>query len=131
MLVFNKTVSLRDVKIKKLKQQQVFPQANNQIKPIEAIKKFGKKYMNLSEEKQANVKRAIIELSKEINYTDLAPLFLTAVKKRGTRAVVLICLAQLKKRKNPFTAEAKLFIQLALVDENQTLQSLASEVASK
>ena len=131
MLVFNKTVSLRDVKIKKLKQQQVFPQANNQIKPIEAIKKFGKKYMNLSEEKQAVVKRAIIELSKEINYTDLAPLFLTAVKKRGTRAVALICLAQLKNSKNPFPAEAKLFIQLALVDENQTLQSLASEVASK
>ena len=130
-LIFNKTVSLRESKIKKPKQQHSFSQPNNQIKPIDAIKKFGKKYMNLSEEKQADVKRAIIELSKEINHTDLAPLFSTTVKKRGTRAVVLICLAQLKNSKNPFTAEAKLFIQLALVDENQTLQSLASEVASK
>lgn len=131
MLVFNKTVSLREVKIKAPKQQQAFPQPNNQKPPIEAIKKFGKKYMNLSEEKQADAKRAIIELSKEINYTDVAPLFLTAVKKRGTRAVALICLSQLKNSKNPFPAEAKLFIQQAHEDENQTLQYLAGEAASE
>ena len=85
--------------------------------------------MNLSEEKQADAKRAIIELSKEINYSDIAPLFLTAVKKRGTRAVALICLSQLKNSKNPFPAEAKLFIQQALEDDNQVLQNLASEAA--
>ena len=129
MLVFNKTVSLREVKIKAPKQQQGFSQLNNQKPPIEAIKKFGKKYMNLSEEKQADAKRAIIELSKEIIYSDIAPLFLTAVKKRGTRAVALICLSQLKNSKNPFPAEAKLFIQQAFEDENQVLQYLASEAA--
>ena len=126
LLIFNKTVNLREVKIKKTKEQQSSPQPPYQKPPIEVIKKFGKKYMNLSEEKQAAARKAILELSQEITYMDVASLFSTAIKKRGTRAVALICLSQMKSSSCSFPAEAKSFIETASNDENLILQDLAN-----
>ena len=128
LLIFNKTVSLREVKIKKIKAQQPSAQQATKKSPIEAIKKFGKKYMKLSEEKQADARKAILELSKEINYTDVAPLLSTSIKKRGTRAVALICLSQMKPSSGPFPVEANNFIETALNDENTILQDLANSL---
>ena len=128
LLIFNKTVSLREVKIKKIKAQQPSAQQATKKPPIEAIKKFGKKYMKLSEEKQADARKAILELSKEINYTDVAPLFSTSIKKRGTRAVALICLSQMKLKLGSFPVEANNFIEIALNDENTILQDLANSL---
>ena len=84
--------------------------------------------MKLSEEKQADARKAILELSKEINYTDVAPLFSTSIKKRGTRAVALICLSQMKPSSGPFPVEANNFIETALNDENTILQDLANSL---
>jgi glutaminyl-tRNA synthetase len=128
LLIFNKTVSLREVKIKKIKAQQPSAQQATKKPPIEAIKKFGQKYMKLSEEKQADARKAILELSKEINYTDVAPLFSTSIKKRGTRAVALICLSQMKLKLGSFPVEANNFIEIALNDENTILQDLANSL---
>ena len=129
LLIFNKTVSLREVKIKKSKEQLTHTQPAFQKPPIEAIKKFGKKYMNLSEEKKADAREAILVLSKEITYADVAPLFSTAIKKRGTRAVALICLSQMKLSSGPFPVEAKNFIEVASNDESVILQDLANVLA--
>ena len=125
-LVFNKTVSLRESKIKKptnqpLKQATV-------LKPIETIKKLGKKFTKVSEEKQKELKDKVLVLSKDITLVDLTPLFSASTKKRGTRAVVLICLLSLKSRGVLFSIEAKEFILKAKKDESQTLQELASNL---
>ena len=129
LLIFNKTVSLREIKIKKPKGQLTQAQPAIQKPPIEAIKKLGKKYMNLSEEKKADAREAILVLCKEINYTDVVPLFSTAIKKRGTRAVALICLSQMKLSSGLFPVEAKNFIEVASNDESIILQDLANELA--
>ena len=54
--------------------------------------------------------------------------FSASTKKRGTRAVVLICLLGLKSRGVLFSIEAKEFILKAKKDESQTLQELASNL---
>ena len=117
-----------NVKIKIKKQQHPFSQQATNKSPIEAIKKFGKKFMKLSEEKQSEARKAILELSKEINYIDVAPLLSTAIKKRGTRAVALICLSQMKPSSGLFPVEANNFIETALNDENTILQGLAKSL---
>jgi glutaminyl-tRNA synthetase len=95
-LVFNKTVGLRDSWAK----QKPKPQNNNQNKPkpqqqrsaINVIQQYGKKYTKFPEEKQLKVKAEIQELSKNVSYEELEPLFGTALKKAVTRIVVLIAL---------------------------------------
>ena len=52
-----------------------------ELKPIDAIKKLGKKYIKLSEDKKKTAKQQLLTLSHELALSDLAPLFLTAVKK--------------------------------------------------
>jgi glutaminyl-tRNA synthetase len=125
-LVFNKTVSLRESKIKKPKNPSLKQAV--ELKPIETIKKLGKKFIKLSEEKQKELEDRVLGLSKDITLADLAPLFSTSTKKRGTRAIALICLLDLKSRGVVFSLEAKEFILKAKNDESQTLQELANKL---
>ncbi|NRD18557.1 glutamine--tRNA ligase/YqeY domain fusion protein [Winogradskyella eckloniae] len=133
-LVFNKTVGLRDSWAK----QKPKPQNNqNQNKPnpqqqkrsaISVIQQFGKKYTKFTEEKQLKAKAEIQELAKDVSYDDLEPLFGTAVKKAGTRIVVLIALKELLKNgleKNEAITE---FIEKAKEDKNDILVAEASDI---
>lgn len=133
-LVFNKTVGLRDSWAK----QKPKPQNNqNQNKPnpqqqkrsaISVIQQFGKKYTKFSEEKQLKAKAEIQELAKDVSYDDLEPLFGTAIKKAGTRIVVLIALKELLKNgleKNEAITE---FIEKAKEDKNDILVAEASDI---
>ena len=125
-LVFNKTVSLRENKIKKTKTP--FPNQEAELKPIETIKKLGKKFIKLSKEKQKELEDRVLGLSKDITLADLAPLFSTSTKKRGTRAIALICLLGLKSRGVVFSLEANEFVLKAKNDESQILQELANKL---
>ena len=125
-LIFNKTVSLRESKLKNPQNQT--PINAPELKPIDAIKKLGKKYIKLSEDKKKIAKQQLLTLSQELALSDLAPLFLTAVKKRGTRAVTLICLSALKSRGVSFSAEAKGFITKAAADKELWLQALSNKL---
>lgn len=133
-LVFNKTVGLRDSWAK----QKPKPQNNqNQNKPnpqqqkrsaISVIQQFGKKYTKFPEEKQLKAKAEIQELAKDVSYDDLEPLFGTAIKKAGTRIVVLIALKELLKNgleKNEAITE---FIEKAKEDKNEILVAEASDI---
>ena len=133
-LVFNKTVGLRDSWAK----QKPKPQNNqnqNKAKPqqqkrsaISVIQQFGKKYTNLSEEKQLKVKSEIQELAKDVSYDDLEPLFGTAVKKAGTRIAVLIALKELLKNGLERNDAINEFIEKAKADKNEVLVAEASEI---
>ena len=125
-LIFNKTVSLREGKIKKLKNPSLKQTA--ELNPLETIKKLGKKFIKLSQEKQKELEETVLGLSKDITLVDLAPLFSTSTKKRGTRAIALICLLGLKSRGVAFSLEANEFVLKAKNDENQRLQELASKL---
>jgi glutaminyl-tRNA synthetase len=132
-LVFNKTVGLRDSWAK----QKPKPQNNNQNqkpKPqqqrpaISVIQQFGKKYTNLSEEKQAKAKAEIQTLAKKVSYNDLEPLFGTAVKKAGTRTVVLIALKELLKNGLERNDAIDEFVSKALEDKNEVLVAEAKSM---
>ncbi|WP_458628232.1 glutamine--tRNA ligase/YqeY domain fusion protein [Winogradskyella sp. PC D3.3] len=133
-LVFNKTVGLRDSWAK----QKPKPQNNqnqNKAKPqqqkrsaISVIQQFGKKYTNLSEEKQLKVKSEIQELAKDVSYDDLEPLFGTAVKKAGTRIAVLIALKELLKNGLERNDAINEFIEKAKADKNEVLVAEASGI---
>ena len=99
-----------------------------ELKPIDAIKKLGKKYIKLSEDKKKSAKQQVLTLSQEVVLSDLAPLFSTSVKKRGTRAVTLICLSALKLRGVSLSAEAKDFIAKAAADKELWLQDLSNKL---
>jgi glutaminyl-tRNA synthetase len=123
-LIFNKTVSLREQKIKKPRPQTA--KEMPELKPIEAIKKLGKKYAKLSSDKQSIAKQQVLSLSQKITLNDLAPLFSTAIKKRGTRAVVLISLSALKSRGVSLSVDAKVFVTKALDDQEQWIKDLSN-----
>jgi glutaminyl-tRNA synthetase len=125
-LIFNKTVSLREQKIKKPRPQTA--KETPELKPIEAIKKLGKKYAKLSSDKQSVVKQQVLSLSQNITLKDLAPLFSTAIKKRGTRGVVLISLSSLKSRGVSFSEDAKGFVTKALDDQEQWIKELSNNL---
>ena len=122
-LVFNKTVGLRDSWVKQKPQKQ----NSNQNKPqqkrsaISVIQQFGKKYTKLPEEKQLKVKAEIQELSKNVSYDELEPLFATAVKKAGTRIVVMIALKEKLKNGLERNDSINAFINKALEDKNDLL----------
>ena len=131
-LVFNKTVGLRDSWAK----QKPKPQNNqNQSKPqqqkrpaISVIKQLGKKYTNLSEEKQLKVKNEIQELAKGVAYDELEPLFGTAVKKAGTRIAVMITLKEMLKSGLEQNNTITEFINKALEDKNELLVNEAKTI---
>ncbi|MEH6406665.1 MAG: glutamine--tRNA ligase/YqeY domain fusion protein [Leeuwenhoekiella sp.] len=96
-LVFNRTVGLRDTWSKvESKTAQNAPksvkQAQNQrpkMSALSEIQKTGKKLANLPEEKRINAIAQIMEFAKEIDLSELKPLFNTSAKKVGTRLAVL------------------------------------------
>ncbi len=124
-LVFNKTVGLRDSWTKKKpvqnSPQRGNPQQGGNRPPIEVIKQFGKKYMNLPSEKQEKVKAEIQELAKKVAYEDLQPLFATAAKKAGTRIAAVITLGVLLENGQDKTQDAVDFITIASEDKNEIL----------
>ena len=133
-LVFNKTVGLRDSWAKQKPKPQNSNQNQHKPKPqqersaISVIQQLGKKYTNLPEEKQLNVKTDIQELSKNVSYDELEPLFGTAAKKAGTRIATLIALKVLLKNGLDRNDVIDEFILKALEDKNELLVAEAKDV---
>ncbi len=133
-LVFNKTVGLKDSwakqkpKANQNNQNQAKPNQKSQRKPIDVVKQLGKKYTNLPEAKQLKAKSEIETLATQIDYTDLEPLFATAVKKVGTRIAALLVLKV--KLKNGLERNETIndFIEKALVDANELLVNEAKTI---
>ena len=128
-VVFNKTVGLRDNWAKQTQKATISPKQSNpkqDRKPIDAIKQLGKKYTNLSAEKQKSVKAEIIQLSANILYEELEPLFATATKKTGTRIAVMIVLKELLKKGQERNQQIIDFIEKASTDSNKLLVEEAS-----
>jgi len=121
-LVFNKTVGLRDSWGKK-KSVETKPQkpSRPQRKAIDIIQQLGKKYTNLPEAKQNKIKREILELAKDVSYTELSPLFTTASKKVGTRIAVALTLKVLLENGLKRNKAIDEFISKALEDDNELL----------
>ncbi|WP_062055098.1 glutamine--tRNA ligase/YqeY domain fusion protein [Aquimarina longa] len=137
-LVFNKTVGLRDswAKVKPVAtQSNPQKQSQNQqkgIPAIEEIKRAGKKYTNLPEDKRAALKIKIQAAAKTITIDELVPLYETAVKKAGTRIAVMIALGIVLETNNSTPDQlAKDFISKALNDKNELLQLEAKTMVSK
>ncbi|GAA4273260.1 glutamine--tRNA ligase/YqeY domain fusion protein [Aquimarina gracilis] len=131
-LVFNKTVGLRDtwakVKPKQTSQNNNKQQPNTQkeIPAIEEIKRAGKKYTNLPDQKREALKTKIKETAKKVSVEELEPLYNTAVKKVGTRIVTMISLGVILEDKVLIPNQlAKEFILKAVDDKNELLQAEA------
>ena len=130
-IVFNKTVGLRDTWEKQkpkavTNQNHQKPQHNRPERPaIEVIKQLGKKYTNLSEEKQLKAKAEIQKLAENVSYEDLQPLFGTAAKKAGTRIAVVLTLGVLLKNGQERNSDVNEFIGKAIEDKNELLVSEA------
>ncbi len=137
-LVFNKTVGLRDTwaKVKPVSGQQN-PQKQSQTKQkeipaIEEIKRAGKKYTNLPEDKRTALKKKIQEAAKSVTLEELIPLYATAVKKSGTRIAVTIALNVVLESNGLEPDQlAKDFIIKTLDDKNELLQIEGQELATK
>jgi glutaminyl-tRNA synthetase len=133
-LVFNKTVGLRDSwekqqpKPQNTHQNQNKPKLQQQRSAMSVIQQLGKKYTNLPEEKQLKSKGDIQELSKNVSYEDLEPLFSTAAKKAGTRIAVMIVLKELLKNGLDRNDVIDEFISKALEDKNELLVAEAKDV---
>ncbi len=137
-LVFNKTVGLRDTwaKVKPVsgQQQGQKPQQNPQkeIPAIEEVKRAGKKYTNLPDEKREVLRKKIQDAATRIDLEELVPLYGTAVKKVGTRVATMIALQVVLDSKGLQPDQfAKDFIGKALEDKNELLQQEASVLAEK
>ncbi len=137
-LVFNKTVGLRDTwaKVKPVTNNQNTskPQQNQQreILAIEEVKKAGKKYANVPEEKRKVLKKSIQEVAKAIEIEELIPLYGTAVKKVGTRIAVMIALGVVLQNKNAQPDQLAIdFIHKGKEDKNDLLQQESVALASK
>jgi glutaminyl-tRNA synthetase len=134
VLVFNKTVGLRDSWAKQKPiphhkdQTQNTPKPQQQRSAISVIQQFGKKYSNLPEEKRLKVKAEIQELATNVSYEELEPLFGTALKKAGTRLAVLISLKVLLMNGLKRNEAIDEFINKALEDKNELLVAEASEL---
>jgi len=138
-LVFNKTVGLRDTwaKVKPKANQQnnqgkPNQHAQREVLPIDEIKRAGKKYTNLPEEKRELLKIKIIEAAKNVDLEELVPLYGTAAKKRGTRIVTTIALGVVLETKGIQPDQlAKDFIKKGKEDTNELLQKEATTLADK
>ncbi|WP_103069086.1 glutamine--tRNA ligase/YqeY domain fusion protein [Aquimarina sediminis] len=137
-LVFNKTVGLRDTwaKVKPTSVQtnaQKQPQKQQKtISAIDEIKRAGKKYTNLPEEKREVLKTKIKEAALAVEIDELVPLYETAVKKAGTRIATIIALDVVLENKDLTPDQlAKDFINKAIEDKNELLQLEAKNIASK
>ncbi len=136
-LVFNKTVGLRDTwaKVKPTEQNQKaskpIQKQEHKISAIEEIKRAGKKYTNLPQEKQEALKKKIQEAAKEIQLEELTPLFGTALKKVGTRIATMVALKTVLEAKELTPDDlAKEFISKGLEDKNDLLREESSKLAN-
>lgn len=128
-LVFNKTVGLRDtwakVKTTASKEAGISVPSNvqqqGQRSPLNEIKKIGKSLENLSNEKLEAAQSKILQLAEGVSYEELAPLFGTAAKKKGTRIAAMICLGVLLKKGQERNDEINTFIKSGLEDDNALL----------
>lgn len=123
-LVFNKTVGLRDTWAKqkpKPQQKQQQKQQAPERPAIDQIKQLGKKYTNLPEEKQKATRARILDLATKVSYSDLEPLFNTAVKKAGTRIAVTLSLSVLLEKGQDRTPAVNEFLEKAAADKNELL----------
>lgn len=132
VLVFNKTVGLRDSwakqKPKQVNTNQNKPQQQQKRPAISVIQQLGKKYTNLPEEKQLKAKAEIQQLAKDVAYEELEALFGTAVKKTGTRIAVLIALKEQLKSGLEHNDKIDDFIAKAKEDKNAILVAEANEL---
>ena len=128
LLVFNKTVGLRDNWTKNSGPES--PDKLNIVsqdrKAIDVVKQLGKKYTKLPRIKQSKVKAEIIKLSERITYEEVCPLFGTAAKKVGTRIAVMIVLKELLKKGQERNTEIEEFIKKASADKNILLSQESS-----
>lgn len=125
--VFNKTVGLRDT-WEKQQQKPQQAQPKQDVKPIEELKRLGKKFMNLPAEKQEVIKAQIAGFATQIPFDALDPLFQTAAKKTGTRLVTLLALVEHLNVGAKPTQNAIDFIQKAQQDRNEILAKTAQDV---
>ncbi|MBP2834220.1 glutamine--tRNA ligase/YqeY domain fusion protein [Aquimarina sp. U1-2] len=138
-LVFNKTVGLRDTWAKQKptsKEQKSTNQSQQknqkQIPAIEEIKRAGKKFTNVPDDKRKILRDTIKETAKSVTIGELTPLYETAVKKTGTRIATMIALGSiLNHTKDTPNKQAIDFIQKALEDKNELLQNEARQLATK
>ncbi|MGB0357134.1 MAG: glutamine--tRNA ligase/YqeY domain fusion protein [Flavobacteriaceae bacterium] len=125
--VFNKTVGLRDT-WEKQQQKTQHTKPRQDVKPIEELKRLGKKFMNLPAEKQEVIKAQIAGFATQISPETLEPLFKTASKKTGTRMVTLLALLEHINAGEQPTQSAIDFIQKAKQDRNEILAKTAQDV---
>ncbi len=135
-LIFNKTVGLRDTwaKVKPTNTNPQKPQQNPQkeIPAIEEVKRAGKKYTNLPDEKREVLKSRIEKAAEKIELEELIPLYGTAVKKVGTRIATMIALRIVLDTKGLEPDEAaKEFIAKGAEDKSELLQEEALNLVKK
>ena len=137
-LVFNKTVGLRDTWAKAKpdggtnKVNQAQQNTQKEVPAIEEVKRAGKKYTNLPEEKREVLKMKIKDAAKKVDFEELVPLFGTAVKKVGTRIATMVALDVVLETKNiQPDQEAIDFIVKGLEDKNELLQKEAAVLSEK
>ena len=131
LLVFNKTVGLRDSWAKqkpKPQQNTAQPQSQHQRAAIDVIKKLGKKYANLPEDKQQKTKAEILKLAEDVSYEEVQDLFNTSAKKAGTRIATVLMLRVLLKNGQQRNAEVEEFLASAKADTNETLVAEANAI---
>ena len=130
-LVFNKTVGLRDSWSKKPVQPNLEKPKHTQEpqrQAIEDIKRLGKKYTNLPEDKRLKARAEILALAKEISYDDLKPLFQTAQKKTGTRIATLLAVSVWLGQGGERTEELTAFLLSARQDDDLLLSEEAKKI---
>ena len=130
-LVFNKTVGLRDSWLKKPVQPNLEKPKHTQEpqrQAIEDIKRLGKKYTNLPEDKRLKARGEILALAKEISYDDLKPLFQTAQKKTGTRIATLLAVSVWLGQGGERTEELTAFLLSARQDDDLLLSEEAKKI---
>ena len=130
-LVFNKTVGLRDSWSKKPVQPNLEKPKHTQEpqrQAIEDIKRLGKKYTNLPEDKRLKARGEILALAKEISYDDLKPLFQTAQKKTGTRIATLLAVSVWLGQGGERTEELTAFLLSARQDDDLLLSEEAKKI---
>ncbi|MDY8135318.1 glutamine--tRNA ligase/YqeY domain fusion protein [Aquimarina sp. 2201CG5-10] len=137
-LVFNKTVGLRDTwaKIKPVQKQSNTskqPQNKpNEVAAIDEIKRAGKKYTNLPDEKRELLKSKIQEAAKKVEIEELVPLYQTAAKKVGTRIATIVALDIVLQTKEIRPDDIAIeFISKAANDDNDLLKKEAIEILKK
>ncbi|WGK65828.1 glutamine--tRNA ligase/YqeY domain fusion protein [Croceiramulus getboli] len=133
-LVFNRTVTLRDTwsKQQQQKQSQAKPKQGGapRLKPIDEVKRSGKKLAQIPEEKRVMMIAKIQEWAKHISFEEIEPLLNTSAKKIGTRLAVLEVLKAFAKANHPALNKheaVRTFIREAQEDSNELLNQAAKD----